>query len=55
MLRGRERQKEQICDVKQVDEDGLYPLKINCERKRAIGKANKGVNMKKYNRFFQKN
>ena len=33
-----------------VDED-LYTFKINCKGKRTVGKANKGINVEKYNRF----
>ena len=29
----------------EVDEEDLYTLKINCKRKRTIGKANKGINV----------
>jgi len=31
---------------KEVDKD-LYTLKINCKRKRTVGKANKGINLEK--------
>ena len=41
MLRGMEKRKEQICKVKQVDEEDLYALKINCKGKRTVGKAKK--------------
>ena len=34
----------------EVDED-LYTLKINCKGKRTVGKANKGINVEKYNKF----
>ena len=34
----------------EVDEEYLYTLKINCKRKRMVGKANKGINVEKYNR-----
>ena len=46
MLRGKERKKrkkEQICK----DKEYLYTLKINCKRKRTVGKANKGINVEK--------
>ena len=36
-----------------VEED-LYTLKINCKGKRTVGKANKGINVEKYNGFFKK-
>ena len=58
MLRGKQRQKrkkEQICKVKedrQVDEEDLYTLKINCKGKRTVGKANKGINAPQ-NRFLK--
>jgi len=29
----------------------IYILKINCKGKRTVGKANKGIMWKKYNRF----
>ena len=35
----------------EVDEEDLYTLKINCKGKRTVGKVNKGINVKKYNRF----
>ena len=50
MLRGKERKKrkkEQICKVKQSDEEDLYTLKINFKGKRTVGKANKGLNVEK--------
>ena len=50
MLRGKERKerkKEQICKVKQVDKEDLYTLKINCKGKRTVGKANKGLSVGK--------
>ena len=50
MLRGKERKKrkkEQICKVKQLDEEDLYTLKINFKGKRTVGKANKGLNVEK--------
>ena len=31
----------------EVDKEDLYTLKINCKGKRAIGKANKGINVEK--------
>ena len=40
MLRGKKRKKEQICEVKEVDEEDLYTLKSNCKGKKAVGKAN---------------
>ena len=50
MWRGKERKKrkkEQICK----DKEDLDTLKINCKRKRTVGKANKGINVEKNNRF----
>ena len=35
----------------EVDKDDLYILKINCKGKITVGKANKGINVEKYNRF----
>ena len=56
-LRGKERKKrkqELILKVKiEVDEEDLYTLNVNCKGKRTIGKANKGINVEKYNRFFK--
>ena len=51
MLRGKKRKKEYICKVKEVYEEDLYTLKINCKGKRTVGKANKGINMEKINSF----
>ena len=34
-----------------VDEKDLYTLKINCKGKRTVGKANKEINVEKYNRY----
>ena len=31
----------------EVDEEGLYTLKINCKGKRTVGKGNKGINIGK--------
>ena len=31
----------------EVDKEGLCILKINCKRKRTVGKANKGINLEK--------
>ena len=28
-------------------------IKINCKGKRTVGKANKGINVEKYNRFLK--
>ena len=47
MLRGKKRKKEQICKVKEVDEEDLYTLKINCKGKRTVGKANERINVEK--------
>ena len=47
MLRGKKRKKEQICKVKEVDEEDLYTLKINCKGKRTVRKANKGKYVEK--------
>ena len=32
---------------KEVDKEDLYTLKINCKRKRTVGKANKAINLEK--------
>ena len=31
----------------EVDKEDLYTLRINCMGKRTVGKANKGINVKK--------
>ena len=31
----------------EVDEDGLYALRINCKGKRTAERANKGINVEK--------
>ena len=49
LLKVKKRKREQIC--KEVDEEDLYTLKINCKGKRAVGKANKGINVGKCNRL----
>ena len=33
--------------LNRVDKEDLYTLKINCKRKRTVGKANKGINVEK--------
>ena len=43
--------KDRIDMQSQIDEEDLYILKINCKGKRTVGKANKGIMWKKYNRF----
>ena len=53
ILRGKERKKKQICNVKQVYND-LYTLRINHKGKRTVGKANKGINAEKNNNRFKK-
>ena len=35
----------------EIDEEDLYTLKFNYKGKRTVGKANKGINAEKYNRF----
>ena len=47
MLRLKERKKEQMCKVKEVDKEDLYILKNNCKGKSTVGKANKGINLEK--------
>ena len=34
-----------------VEKEGICTLKINCRGKRTAGKAKKGINVEKYNRF----
>ena len=31
--------------LNRVDKEDLYTLKINCQGKRTVGKANKGINV----------
>ena len=45
MLKGKERMDMQ--NSTQVDEEDLYTLKVNCKGKRTVGKANKGINIEK--------
>ena len=50
VLRGKarkERKKEQICKVVEINEEDLYTLKINCKGKRTVGKANEKINVEK--------
>ena len=55
MLRGKERKKNKetigMQSKIEVDEEYLYTLKDNSKRKRTVGKANKGINVEKNNRF----
>ena len=46
MLRGKERKKRKKEQISKDKED-LYTLKINCKRKRTVGKENKGINVEK--------
>ena len=57
MLRGKERKKRnnRYAKLIEVDKEDLYTLKSNCKGKRAVGKANKGINVEKYNRFKKSN
>ena len=32
----------------EVDNEDIYTLRINCKGKKTVGKANKGINVKKY-------
>ena len=43
--------KDRIDMQSQIDEEDLYILKINFKGKRTVGKANKGINVEKNNRF----
>ena len=45
----KKRKKEYICTVKQRQMKKIYMLKINCKRKRTVGKANKVINAEKNN------
>ena len=47
MLRGKKQKKEYICKVKEVYEEDLYTLKINCKEKRIVGNTNEGINVEK--------
>ena len=50
-LKGKKRKKKkENIDMQskiEVDKEDLYTLKINCKRKRSVGKANKGINVEK--------
>ena len=35
----------------EVDNEDIYTLRINCKGKKTVGKANKGINVEKYNRL----
>ena len=56
MLRRKERKnrKDMQVSIGVDEEDLLYTLKINCKGKRSVGKANKGINVKKYIIGFKK-
>ena len=43
--------KNRYTKVKEVDEEDLYALKINCKGKRTVGKVNKGIHVEIYNRL----
>ena len=47
---GNERQ-NRYAKLIEVNEEDLYTLKINFKGKRTVGKANKAINVEKYNRF----
>ena len=51
MLRGKKRNEEQICKVKQRQIKKTCIIKINCKGKRTVGKANKGINVENNDRF----
>ena len=45
-----QKEKDERIDMQsyiEVDEGDLYTLMINCKEKRAVGKANKGINVEK--------
>ena len=50
ILRRKER-KNGYESYTEVDEEDLYTSKINCKGERIVGKANKGINVWKYNRL----
>ena len=52
ILRGKERKKRKnrYAKLNRGKED-LYTLRINCMGNSVVGKANKGINVKKKNRF----
>ena len=37
----------------EVDNEDIYTLRINCKGKKTVGKANKGINVEKYNKFLK--
>ena len=39
--------KDRYGKLNRGDKEDLYALKINCKRKRTVGKANKGINVEK--------
>ena len=49
MLRGKERKKRKnrYARLKVVDKEDLFSLMFNCNGKRTVGKANKGINVEK--------
>ena len=51
MLRRGKKESIDIQSYIKVDEEDLYILKINCKGKRIEGKANKLINVEKYNRI----
>ena len=49
-MKRRER-KERIDVQSQIEGDEDLSLKFNCKGKKTVGKANKGINVEKYNKF----
>ena len=47
------KERKERIDMQSEIEGGedLYTVKINCKAKRTVGKANKGINVEKNNRF----
>jgi len=45
------KRKNKYEKVLEIDEEDLYILNISCKGKRTVGKANKGINVEKNNRF----
>ena len=54
VVRKGKKEKKEILDMQsyiEVDEGDLYTLKINWKGRRTVRKANKGINVEKYNRL----
>ena len=54
-LRGKERKKRKTryAKLNRGRWRRFIYIKVNCKEKRTVGKANKGINVEKYNRFLK--